>query len=169
MGAAGLLLLGGQSRAATFLSAAEARELMFPGKAFIPNNVQLSAIERAAIKAASKARVRSKELKAWRSAEGDWFLLDQVIGKHEFIDYAVGFNPRGEVVGVEVLTYRESYGSEVRNPRWRAQFHGRDYREQLELNKQIKNISGATLSCQHITEGINRLAATWAEVLSKRL
>ena len=63
------------------------------------------------------------------------------------------------------MTYRETYGFEVNNPKWRMQFHGKNYTEHLKLDKQIKNISGATLSCRHITDGINRLSHTWNLVL----
>jgi hypothetical protein len=161
-------LLVGPLRAETFLSAEQAQALIFPGKAFKSFPVRLTAEERKTIERASSVRVRNLDLKAWRAADGAWFIVDQVIGKHEFIDIAVGLDGKGAVVGIEILTYRESYGEQVRNPRWRAQFHGKHHPEHLELDRQIKNISGATLSCQHITQGINRLTATWAEVLSKR-
>jgi len=57
--------------------------------------------------------------------------------------------------------YRENYGYEVRNPRWRAQFVGHDSKTTLDLGEEIKNISGATMSCRHITEGVNRVLATY--------
>jgi Na+-transporting NADH:ubiquinone oxidoreductase subunit NqrC len=53
----------------------------------------------------------------------------------------------------------------VANPKWRAQLHDKDFTEHLKLDKQVKNISGATLSCRHITDGINRLNHTWNLVL----
>ncbi len=164
-GVVGLLMFG-PLRAETYLSIDEAQALIFPGKALTAAPFQLTKAQQKAIEHASSTRVRNLELRAWRSADGDWFIVDQVIGKHEFIDVAVGLDARGAVVGIEILTYRESYGDEVLNPRWRAQFYGRDHSERLELDAQIKNISGATLSCQHITQGINRLTATWAAVLN---
>lgn len=154
-------------RATEYLSPEEARASMFPGKTFALQLVQINAAQKKAIEAASKTRVRETTLRASRSDDGEWFILDQVIGKHEFIDVAVGLNQFGAVVGIEILTYRESYGDEVRNPRWRSQFRGKDHSTRLSLDENIKSISGATLSCQHITQGVNRLTATWAEVLSK--
>jgi len=53
----------------------------------------------------------------------------------------------------------------VNNPKWREQFLGRGAYEHLKLDQQIKNISGATLSCKHITDGVNRLTQTWDQVL----
>jgi Na+-translocating ferredoxin:NAD+ oxidoreductase RnfG subunit len=80
-----------------------------------------------------------------------------VVGKHEYITYAVGINPNGTVKQIEIMQYNESYGYEVRNASWRAQFVGKSARSPLQLNGDIKNISGATLSSKHITDGVKRL------------
>ncbi|MCB1590741.1 MAG: FMN-binding protein, partial [Xanthomonadales bacterium] len=168
IGAGGGLLLGLPLRAESYLTAEEARELIFPGLIMSAQSVSLSSDQKKAIEKASKVRVRQLQIDGWQGPEGEWFILDQVIGKHENIDLAVGLDQHGAVVGIEVLTYRESYGDEVRNPRWRAQFHGHDGSEHLQLDEQIHNISGATLSCAHITDGINRLTQTWRLVLSQR-
>lgn len=45
--------------------------------------------------------------------------------------------------------------------KWRAQFHRENSNKFLKPYKQIKNISGATLSCRYVTDGINRLNETW--------
>lgn len=168
----GLLFLGAASfwgrvvRAETFLSIEQAQIALW-GEAtrLSPVEVALSKEQVRAIEKASGERVRNPRLRAWRSEEGDWFLVDQVLGKHEFIDLAVAITRQGKVQGIEVLTYRETYGGEIREPRWRAQFQGRDGSEVLKLDQQIRNISGATLSCRHVTDGVNRLLQTWSLVL----
>src|SRR5262249_34588672 len=53
------------------------------------------------------------------------FVVDHVIGKHLYIDYAVALDAGGRVQRVEILQYRESYGGEVRSPSWLAQFVGK--------------------------------------------
>src|SRR6195256_1673355 len=62
----------------------------------------------------------------WKAQAGDkllgLFVLDHVIGKHLYIDYAVALDTNGRVMRVEILQYRESYGGEVREPGWLAQF-----------------------------------------------
>ena len=65
------------------------------------------------------------------------------------------------VRGLEVLDYRETYGGEIRNPRWRQQFVGKRPGAALKLDGDIKNISGATLSSRHVTDGVRRLLATY--------
>ena len=37
--------------------------------------------------------------------------------------------------------------------------------DQLRVQTDIKNIAGATLSCQHVTEGVRWLAALWQVAL----
>ena len=138
---------------------------MFPGQALTPSFRQLQPDQIAAIKKASGAAPLSKDLRAWRAHDGGWFIVDRVVGKHEYITYAVALTPDGAVRRVEILEYRETYGGEVRNPAWRQQFVGKRFGAPLQLGKDIKNISGATLSSRHVTDGVRRLVATWQIVL----
>lgn len=86
-------------------------------------------------------------------------VIDRVIGKHDFITFAVGISTGGAVRGVEILSYREVYGGEVRNERWRRQFVGKRRGDPLRFPLDIKNITGATLSCRHVTDGVRRILA----------
>jgi Na+-transporting NADH:ubiquinone oxidoreductase subunit NqrC len=63
------------------------------------------------------------------------------------------------------MDYRETYGYQIRNPAWRKQFVGKTYQSDLKLDKDIMNISGATLSCRHITDGVKRLLSFYELVL----
>jgi Na+-transporting NADH:ubiquinone oxidoreductase subunit NqrC len=63
------------------------------------------------------------------------------------------------------MAYRESHGSEVRNPSWRAQFDHRRSLDELRFRTDIKNISGATLSSEHVTQGVRWLLALWQAAL----
>jgi Na+-translocating ferredoxin:NAD+ oxidoreductase RnfG subunit len=73
------------------------------------------------------------------------------------ITYAVGIAPNGSVQGIEILEYVESYGYEVAEDNWRKQFVGKTAEDPLKLKKDIQNISGATLSCKHLTDGVKRV------------
>ena len=101
----------------------------------------------------------------WKAQAGDkllgLFVVDHVIGKHLYIDYAVALDPTGRVMRVEILQYRESYGGEVREPGWLAQFVGKTSGSPLKVGGDIRNISGATLSSLHVTEGVKRVLATY--------
>ena len=154
------------SFAKQYMSVEQAQAILFKGKSLTQMMVTLTEDQAESIEDASDIRVRNHQLNVWKTVDDEWFIVDQVIGKHENIDMAVGLDNQGKVSGIEVLVYRESYGDQIMHPKWRAQFHGKDNSEFLKLDKQIKNISGATLSCRHVTDGINRLTHTWAQVLS---
>jgi Na+-translocating ferredoxin:NAD+ oxidoreductase RnfG subunit len=119
-----------------------------------------------AIEKASNTNVLDRQVRAWRASTGGWFIADEVVGKHEFIPFAIGIDANGAVKGVEILEYREAYGGEVMNPRWLAQFTGKKDGDALIDGGSIKNISGATLSSKHVTDGVRRLLATYAIMLA---
>ena len=64
-------------------------------------------------------------------------------------------------LGRAVIAELTAHGYEVRNADWRAQFVGKNVSAPLKLSQDIKNISGATLSCRHITDGVKRILATY--------
>lgn len=156
--------------AVQYMSAATAQKLMFPeATAFTAHPVRLDDAQKRAVEAAARVRMRYPEQPVWQAmANGKpagWFVLDEVYGKHEFITYAVALDMTGAVRGVEILDYRETHGGEVRNPKWRAQFEGKRHGAQLKLDEDIQNISGATLSCKHISEGVRRVLAIYEVAL----
>jgi Na+-translocating ferredoxin:NAD+ oxidoreductase RnfG subunit len=165
--AVGVCVGGTRVHAKTYLSVEQAQKSLCKGSALRPVQVTLTKEQMKSIQAACKVRVRNSEMKTWKTADGGWFIVDQVIGKHEFIDIAVALSPAGKVKGIEVLEYRESYGHEVAGEKWLSQFIGRGPGKRLEIDKDIRNISGATLSSVHITEGVNRLLETWSQVLRR--
>jgi Na+-translocating ferredoxin:NAD+ oxidoreductase RnfG subunit len=160
------------AHAAQFLSVEQAQRAFFPAAdSFQERKLELSAEQLAQLEARSRTRMRLKRYRIWEAFDHGRrigvVIVDEVYGKHEFITYALGIDPAGKIVGVEILHYRESYGGEVRNAQWRSQFVGKSSAETLELDKDIRNISGATLSCQHVTEGIRRLLALYHVALAK--
>jgi Na+-transporting NADH:ubiquinone oxidoreductase subunit NqrC len=149
--------------AVQYLSLEQAQRLLFPDGQFIAQPLRLTPEQTRAVEKYARVRMRGSEQPVWRvEAAGrhlGWFVLDEVYGKHEFITYAVALDASGTVMGVEILDYRETHGGEVRQPAWRAQFTGKRYGAGLRLGEEIKNISGATLSCKHISEGVRRVLA----------
>lgn len=166
LGLAGFTLVPKIAFSKTYLTIEQAQHLLFKNKKLTSFPVDLTKDQAESIEDVTNIRVRHLDVNAWRTEDGDWFIVDQVIGKHENIDLAIALSKGGNVKGIEVLTYRESYGSQIMHPKWRAQFNGKNSNEFLMLDKQIKNISGATLSCRHVTDGVNRLTETHKQVLS---
>jgi Na+-translocating ferredoxin:NAD+ oxidoreductase RnfG subunit len=153
--------------ASVYLTVEQAQSVMFPRQRLTPAFRDLQPAQIAAIKEASGVAPLSRQLQAWRAQDGGWFIVDRVVGKHEFITYAVAITPEGRVRDVEILEYLETYGGEVRNANWRQQFVGKGFGTPLQLGKDIKNISGATLSSRHVTDGVRRILATYQLVLAK--
>ena len=151
--------------AVQYLSVEQAQQAIFPGKKFTAAPVKLTSAQKKAIEQKSRVRVLKDEQQVWRVSGGGWFIVDEVVGKHDFITYAVGLNADGSVKQIEVMVYRETYGDEIRNDKWRAQFVGKNANSTLKLDDDIKNISGATLSCRHITDGVKRLVAFYEVAL----
>lgn len=156
--------------AVQYLTVEQAQQQLFQtGTLFTAENIDLSPDQIKAIEAASQIRVRESHLKAWKASYvgqfAGWFIVDEVYGKHEFITYGLAIDTKGAVKGVEILDYRETYGGEIRNANWRKQFVGKTSESHLKLDDDIKNISGATLSSRHITDGVKRLLATYEVVL----
>jgi len=150
--------------AVQYMTVEQAMQLAFPGADdFAPARVALQASAWSAIERESPAPVAAREPRTWTaSAAGrtlGYLYVDQVLGKQLYITYAAAVGPDGDVLRVEILEYRETHGYEVRNKRWLAQFDGKDHGSELQLDRDIKNISGATLSCRHVTQGVRRLLA----------
>ncbi len=87
--------------------------------------------------------------------DGYAFIDDQV-GQHKPITFAVKLSPEGVVLREEVMVYRESHGAEICSQRFSKQFAGKTVRDSLRPNKDIDSISGATISSRAITMGVRR-------------
>ena len=96
-----------------------------------------------------------------------WALVQNTIGKHKPMTYMVGVNPDGEVINVEVLIYRESRGSEVRKKRFNYQYEGKTVYDPIRINRDIINISGATMSVRSMSAGVKRTLVIVDEVYLK--
>jgi Na+-translocating ferredoxin:NAD+ oxidoreductase RnfG subunit len=153
-----------------YLTIEEAERLAFPAASqFVEAHVVFRPSEVEAIERLSGQKVRTRGQQVWQ-ARGDggllgFFIVDYVIGKHLVIDYAVALEPDGRVRQVEILEYRESYGGEITARSWLDQFVGKSGRDPIALDRDIRNISGATLSSRHVTEGVKRILAFYATCL----
>jgi Na+-translocating ferredoxin:NAD+ oxidoreductase RnfG subunit len=153
-----------------YLSIEQAQKALYPSASqFTENFLELDENQRYAIESISDIRQRWKTQKVWKAYDNGafkgWFIIDKVIGKHEFITYATALSPVGEVIGIEIMDYRETYGGEVNEIDWRKNFIGANKKSPLALEEDIPNISGATLSCRNVTNGVKRLLALYEVML----
>ncbi|CCD89616.1 conserved hypothetical protein; putative FMN binding domain [Bradyrhizobium sp. ORS 285] len=133
--AAAIMSVASPGYAMQYMSVEEAQKAAFPGASF--TEVQAGRV--------------------WKASNGGYFYYDHVVGKHLLIDYTVAIGPDGRVRKVEILNYRESYGGEVHDASWLGQFVGKSSQNEVRINSDIRNISGATLSSTHLTEGVKKV------------
>lgn len=150
--------------AVDYMSPQQAQQVLFPqADRFTVRDVTLDAAQLQALASKAGLPARSAQWKVIEASQGGkllgWVVVDNVVGKFELITYAVALTPEAVVKQVEVLSYRESHGSEVRLPAWRQQFVGKTAATGIRPGQDIANISGATLSCSHVTDGVRRIAA----------
>jgi Na+-translocating ferredoxin:NAD+ oxidoreductase RnfG subunit len=149
--------------AVDYMTAEQAAKSMFAdADRFEARDVELDAAELGRLAAegvpARSARWPVQVAKKADSTLG-YVVIDNVVGKFELITYGVGIGRDGAIRQVEILSYRESHGHEIRLPGWRRQFVGKTRAASLKIGDDIANISGATLSCTHVTEGVRRIVA----------
>lgn len=156
---------------ADFLTQAEAQRALFPeATAFTEHPITLNDDQRKRIKELSGVVQRNPAQSTWQAMRGDtalgWFIVDEVVGKHEFITYAAALSPTGTVIGIEILVYRETHGGQVRDAAWRKLLSGKTLKDKFQLDVDVPNISGATLSCRNVMNGVKRLLALQQVVLN---
>lgn len=158
--------------ATQYFNAEQVQKLLFKdARQFVKHSLVLTPEQKSFIANASPTRTPLPEQFIWEARDDGkllgWVVIDQVFGKHEFITYATALNPDGTVRQVEVMEYRETYGYEIRDPKWRAQFTGKKHGDTLKIDEDIKNIGGATLSCVHVSDGVKRVLALYQAALRK--
>ncbi|UVT14937.1 MAG: FMN-binding protein [Nitrospira sp.] len=84
-------------------------------------------------------------------------VVQNTIGKHKPMTYMVGVDNKGLVSDIELLVFREARGSEVRQKRFNAQYEGKSVLDPVRINKDIINITGATMSVRSMSAGIKRV------------
>lgn len=89
-----------------------------------------------------------------------YYYLGQAYGKADYFDFIVIFDKDLIISKIKILVYREDHGSEVGSKRWLNQFKGKSKNENLEYQKDIAAISGATISAKSMTNEVNKLLKT---------
>jgi hypothetical protein len=157
--------------AGSYLTVEATQRLAFPqADRFEPAKAAVTAEQLRHIAALAGPQPLHGQLQLWRAYQSGkalgYFFVDEVIGRQDLITYALSIDNDGRLGEIEILTYRESHGGEVRNAAWRRQFAGRRQLDALRVSVDIKNIAGATMSCEHLTQGARWLLALWQTTLS---
>ena len=171
--AAALMLPATVVVAAEYLSIDAAQRALFPAAdSFVPIVVSLTPQQKQTIVELAGPQPPHGTIQIWSAMQGDsvlgYVLMDEVIGRSALITYATGIDIDGTLHAIEILAYRESHGAEIRNAAWRQQFANKNDLAHLQFRADIKNISGATLSSEHVTQGVRWIFALWETALKNR-
>ena len=154
-------VVGSAAHADNFLTVEQAQQQLFPGATFSPADFTMTTAQIAQLIELTQTTVFHSKVRAWKASTGGWFFLDQVMGRDDRVTYALALDEHGAVKGIEILVCLPGY-CRVREPQWRDQFHGKRYGDGGDLMGQVSNISGESLTAEHVTEGTKRLLATYA-------
>ncbi len=150
------------SMAEVYLTEEEALKLMFP---------KSTRIKKELLRVPTDKKMTIEERIGWKFPEDSfdvyigetgsqidgYALIQNTIGKHKPMTYMVGVDHTGHVLNIELLVFREARGSEVRTKRFNVQYEGKTALDPVRINKDIINISGATMSVRSMTAGIKRV------------
>lgn len=143
-----------------FMSEAEALKVLFPQATWTEEVKALDDEARLALIRSTRLRFPEPSYRFHVARAGGHFLgyaltLEE-IGKSEPITFTVGLDTAGKVTDVILLVYRENRGGEVRDPRFLRQFRGKSNRDPIQVDRDVLNYSGATLSCQALARGVRK-------------
>lgn len=144
-----------------FLTEEEALKLMFPSSERIrKDTLRLTEEKKAQIEERIGWKFPEESFEVFIGETGTqidgYALIQNTIGKHKPMTYMVGIDNRGRISNVELLVFREARGSEVRTKRFNVQYEGKTCLDPVRINKDIINISGATMSVRSMSAGVKR-------------
>lgn len=96
-----------------------------------------------------------------------YFYYGNALSKVDNFDYLVIFDNELIIKKIKILAYREDYGGEIGSKRWLKQFNDLSKEDTLVYGKDIKAISGATISARSMTIAINELLQSIAILQNK--
>ena len=162
------------ARAEIFLEEEEALALMFPKSQRIrKDSLRLSPDQKALVESRIGWKFPEESFDVYIGETGatvdGYAMVQNTIGKHKPMTYMVGVDKKGYVSNVELLIFREARGSEVRTKRFNVQYEGKTVLDPVRINRDIINISGATMSVRSMTAGVKRVLVLIDEFYLKPL
>lgn len=150
------------NHAEVFMSEDDAVRLMLPKSQRIRRElIRLSQEKKELIEQRIGWRFPEESFEVYIGETGDkvdgYAVLHNTIGKHKHMTYMVGVDASGQCTNVELLIFREAKGSEVGKKRFNSQYEGKTISDPIRINKDIINISGATMSVRSISAGVKRV------------
>ncbi len=149
----------------SYLTKHEALKTVFPSATrVVREDLTLSPRERDDVEKLLGSRLRKDAFTVYlgvtESGELDGYaVVQEEIGKFKLITFIVGVEPSGKVRRVAVMVYREARGGEVAQRRFLVQYQGKTVDAAFSINRDIINITGATMSVSSMNAGVKKVLA----------
>jgi len=166
-----LLLAATPSFAEVFMNQEEALKMAFPPEANVERisafltEEQVSAIEKRA-----ESKLESPLVTYYRgeidNAPAGYAFFETDLVRTMPETYMVVLSPVGEVKFVEILAFHEPMDYLPRK-KWFSFFKKKQLNDSLRVKRDIRNVTGSTLTTRAITGGVRRVLATY-EILIKK-
>ncbi len=169
---AGLCGGAGPAAAAVYMSQPQALAEAFPGARIERRAVALSAVQAQAVEARARARLSSRLVAAYLAWRGDTLVgtafFDARIVRTMPGVFMIVVAPDSTVGRVDVLAFHEP--PDYRPPaRWLGLTARRRLDERLWPGRDLRNLSGATLSARAVTESVRTALALYEVVVAPAL
>lgn len=89
-------------------------------------------------------------------------IVDDEKGQHMPITFGFMLDLDGRIRDVQVMTYREPYGDEIKDRRFLDQFVGRSLTDAIKPGVDVDGVTGATISVKSTTVAARRALALCA-------
>jgi len=147
-----------------YLTEEQALALVFPEcDEILTDEFVMSPEEKSSLEKLLSRRLYEDGFRAYigkkKGAIQGYAIITEEIGKFHPFTFVVGVDMDGEITNIAVLVYRESRGGEIAKKRFLYQFLGKSLKNPIRINKDIINITGATMSVQYMCAGVRKVLA----------
>ncbi len=158
--------------AGTFFTTPQVLKEFFPKSQRVSyRKVKLGLAELAAVQGRLGYKPTKPEYVIFVATTGEhvdgYAVIDEELGQHEQITFAVKLSPEGVVERHEVMVYREKYGEEITDARFRRQFQGKTAKDPVRAGVDVDVVTGATISSRSMAIGVRRALVLLDELILK--
>ncbi|TVL99661.1 MAG: hypothetical protein CV087_17065 [Candidatus Brocadia sp. WS118] len=148
----------------TYLTEEQALALVFPGcDEIVADEFIMSPEEKNNLEKSLSRRLYEDGFKVYlgkkKGVIQGYAIITEEIGKFHPFTFIVGVTTQGKIKDIAILVYRESRGGEIARKRFLYQFMGKSLKNPIRINKDIINVTGATMSVQYMCAGVRKVLA----------
>ena len=153
-----------------FLTKDDALKLYFPDAQIERKTEYLSPEQKTAVKQKAHAPMEARVVTYYVARKNNvvigYAFFETVTVRTKDATYMVAVNPDATVRGVEILAFYEPPDYKP-IPKWFGQFYKKGLDDDLNLRSGIRNIAGATLSAQALSDGVRRILSIYSLIVAK--